>query len=186
MMYELFISAIPSFVLSLQPNTKRVEGKFIPFVLSRALPGALTLAGGILSIYVISITPLGEAFGLIGENGHTNQIYNAMLMLSLTFTGLVMLFRICQPLSGIKFALFSAMCVVCSVIISVPFLGEIVMTGWSDLSFNLSQILLIIIIVQASIPISEMLIRFFDLFNPADDDIEPPSEYSHFRPELKY
>jgi cation-transporting ATPase E len=188
MMYELFISAIPSFVLSLQPNTQRVQGKFIPFVLSRALPGALTLAGGILAIYVISITPLGEAFGLIGADGHTNQIYNAMLMLSLTFTGLVMLFRICQPMTGIKFALLAAMCVVCSIIISVPFLGEIVMTGWSDLTFNLSQILLIVIIVQAAIPISEMLIRFFDLFNPADDDepVPPTTEHSHFRPEPKY
>ncbi|MBQ2701435.1 MAG: HAD-IC family P-type ATPase, partial [Clostridia bacterium] len=185
MMYELFISAIPSFVLSLQPNTKRVKGKFIPFVLSRALPGALTLAGGILSPYVISLTPLAEAFGFIGADGHTTEIYNAMLMISLTFTGLVMLFRICQPLNGIKFALFAAMCIVCSVIISVPFLGEIVMTGWSEIKFSLAQVLLIIIIVQAAIPLSEMLIKFFDLFNPAEDDEQPRTEqiHSHFRPQ---
>lgn len=185
MMYELFISAIPSFVLSLQPNTKRVKGKFIPFVLSRALPGALTLAGGILSLYVISLTPLAEAFGFIGADGHTTEIYNAMLMISLTFTGLVMLFRICQPLNGIKFALFAAMCIVCSVIISVPFLGEIVMTGWSEIKFSLAQVLLIIIIVQAAIPLSEMLIKFFDLFNPAEDDEQPRTEqiHSHFRPQ---
>ena len=185
MMYEMFISAVPSFVLSMQPNTQRVKGKFIPFVLSRALPGALVLAGGILTLYVISLTPLASAFGFIGADGHMTPVYNAMLMISLTFTGLVMLFRICQPLTGIKFALFVAMCFVCSTIISVPFLGEIVMTGWSDISFDLAQILLLIIIVQAAIPLSEMLIRFFDLFNPAEDD-EPQQNkdfnYSHFRP----
>ncbi len=184
MMYEMFISAIPSFVLSLQPNTKRVKGKFIPFVLSRALPGAVTLASGILALYVISLTPLAESFGFIGADGHTTAVYSAMLMLSLTFTGLVMLFRICQPLTGIKFSLFIAMCIVCSTIITVPLLGEIVMTGWSEIKFNLAQILLIIIIVQAAIPVSEMLIRFFDLFNPAEDD-DPPQEpqISHFRPQ---
>ena len=53
MMFEMLISAIPSFVLSLQPNTDRVKGKFIPYVLSRAIPGGLTLAIGILSLYVV-------------------------------------------------------------------------------------------------------------------------------------
>ena len=138
-----------------------------------------------MSLYVISLTPLAEAFGFIGADGHTTEIYNAMLMISLTFTGLVMLFRICQPLNGIKFALFAAMCIVCSVIISVPFLGEIVMTGWSEIKFSLAQVLLIIIIVQAAIPLSEMLIKFFDLFNPAEDDEQPRTEqiHSHFRPQ---
>lgn len=31
LMFEVLISAIPSFVLSLQPNTNRVKGKFISF-----------------------------------------------------------------------------------------------------------------------------------------------------------
>ena len=170
MMYEMFVSAVPSFVLSLQPNTKRIKGKFIPFVLSRALPGALTLAGGILAMYAVSLSPLAQDFGFIGADGHTTPIYNASLMLALTFNGLVMLFRICQPLNGTRLALFTAMCIVCSTIISVPLLSEIIMTGFSALEFNLSQILLLIIIVQAAIPLSEMLIKFFDLFNPAEDE----------------
>ena len=170
MMYEMFVSAVPSFVLSLQPNTKRIKGKFIPFVLSRALPGALTLAGGILAMYAVSLSPLAQDFGFIGADGHTTPIYNASLMLALTFNGLVMLFRICQPFNGTRVALFTAMCIVCSTIISVPFLSEIIMTGFSKLQFNLSQILLLIIIVQAAIPLSSMLIQFFDLFNPADDE----------------
>ena len=176
MMYEMFVSAVPSFVLSLQPNTKRIKGKFIPFVLSRALPGALTLAGGVLALYAVSLSPLATDFGFIGADGHTTPIYNAIMMLTLTFNGLVMLFRICQPMNTRKFALFISMCIVCSIMIFTPFLSEIVMTGFSSFEFSLAQILIIIIIVQAAIPISEMLLRFFDLFNPAEDDdtdIEP-------------
>ncbi|MBR2341692.1 MAG: HAD-IC family P-type ATPase [Clostridia bacterium] len=172
MMYEMFVSAVPSFVLSLQPNTKRIKGKFIPFVLSRALPGALTLAGGILAMYAVSLSPLASEFGFIDAEGHTTQVYNAILMLTLTFNGLVMLFRICQPLNGTRLALFVSMCIVCLTMISVPFLSEIIMTGFSSIEFSLAQFLLIIIIVQAAIPFSEMLLRFFDLFNPVEDDEE--------------
>jgi cation-transporting ATPase E len=166
---------VPSIVLSLQPNTKRIKGKFIPFVLSRAMPGAITLAVGVLAMYAVSLSPLAQDFGFIGADGHTTPVYNAILMLTLTFNGLVMLFRICQPMNARKFSLFAAMCIVCSTIIFTPFLSEIIMTGFSSLEFNLAQILLLIIIVQAAIPLSEMLLRFFDLFNPAEDDtdIEP-------------
>ena len=169
MMYEIFISAIPSFVLSLQPNTKRVKGKFIPFVISRAIPGALTMVIGILALYVLSLTGAGESFGFIAADGGTTPVYSAMLMISLTLTGCVMLFRICQPLNAIRAALVVVAVGLCAAVLAVPFLGEVVFEGWSALHFTLPQILLIVIIVQAAIPISEMLLRFFDLFNPADN-----------------
>ena len=58
-LYEVLISAVPSFVLSLQPNTSRVKGKFIPFVISRALPGALTMALGIVALYMLNMSGQG-------------------------------------------------------------------------------------------------------------------------------
>ena len=168
MMYEMFISAIPSFVLSLQPNTERVKGKFIPFVISRALPGAVTMSLGVLSVYVISQIPdLALHFGFTGENG--NRIYQAVMMLVLTFTGLVMLYRICQPFNVWRTVLFVFSAALCILVISIPFFGEIVFTGWSSLEFQLSQTLLIIIVIQAALPLSGGLIKFFDMFNPAED-----------------
>jgi len=170
MMFEFFISAIPSFVLSLQPNTARVKGKFIPYVLSRAIPGALTLAVSIVALYVIRQTGLAESLGLIGTNGKENSdAYRALMMILLTFVGLVMLYRICQPFNVIRAILFISMAVLCSVVISVPFLGEIIFTGWDGVQFTMQQILLVIIIVQAAFPLSGALIKFFDLINPADD-----------------
>ena len=169
LMFEVLISAIPSFVLSLQPNTNRVKGKFIPFVVSRAMPGAFTMAFGILAFYIINQTSLSSLFEFTNAAGETETVYNAMLMMSLTFTGLVMLFRICQPLNLIRTTLFFCMTALCVTVLAVPVLGNIVYEGWDTLKFNLTQILLLVVIVQAAVPISSILIKFFDMFNPADE-----------------
>lgn len=169
LLFEIFISAIPSFILSLQPNTNRVKGKFIPFVVSRALPGALTLAFGILALYIINQTSLSKIFEYTTESGETGSVYEPMLMVALTFTGLVMLLRICQPLNLIRAVLWGTMAALCITVLAVPVLGNIVYAGWGNLHFNLTQLLLMIVIVQAAIPVSSMLLRFFDMFNPADE-----------------
>ena len=168
MMFELLVSAIPSFALSIQPNTNRVKGKFIPYVLSRALPGSITMAIGILALYIVHKTGLSESFGFITADGADTAEYNALMMIALTFTGLVMLFRICQPFNVLRSIIFISSMTLCCLVISVPFLGNIVFSGWSELSFTLPQILIIVIIVQAAIPISDVLIRLFDMMNPAD------------------
>ncbi len=168
MMFELFISAIPSFVLSLQPNTNRVRGKFIPYVLSRAIPGALTMAMGIFTLYFVHKTSLTEAFGLVQDGVDTTE-YNALMMIALTFTGLVMLYRICQPFNVVRTVLFGVSLLLCLIVIGIPELGEIVFKDWSTLEFTLPQLLLIIIIVQASMPLSSFLIKAFDMMNPIDE-----------------
>ena len=168
LMYEMFISAIPSFVLSLQPNTERVKGKFIPYVLSRAIPGALTMALGIFTLYLIHQTPLSEDFGFV-TGGTVATEYEAMMMLALTFCGLVMLYRICQPFNIVRAILFIVSAALCITVVSIPIVGEFVFTGWSNIHLNLQQMLLLVIIVQASFPISGFLIKFFDLINPADE-----------------
>lgn len=168
MMYELIISAIPSTVLSLQPNTDRVKGKFIPFVLSRAIPGALTMTLSIIILYAVRYSALAESFGFLA-NGAPTLEYQALLMLALTFTGLVMLFRICQPFNVLRAILFLIAVLFCLVVICVPILGNIVFDGWETLKFTLAQVLLIIILVQLAFPVSDALIKFFDMINPAEE-----------------
>jgi len=169
MMYEILISALPSLVISLQPNTARVKGKFIPYVLSRAIPGALTLAIGILSLYVIRHTGIAGDLGLVA-GGEDTLVYTAMMMLVLTLVGLVMLYRICQPFNILRAILFIVISVACATVLSVPFLGSIVFDDWNAVHFNLQQILLLIIIVQATIPLSGGLIRLFDMMNPVETE----------------
>ncbi len=169
LMFEFFISAIPSFVLSLQPNTKRVQGKFIPYVISRALPGAITMALAIMSIYTLKKF-MGEEFGFVSSAyGETQSEYQALMMLALTFSGLVMLQRICKPFNIIRTILFTCCTALCVLVISVPTLGNVVFEGWSELQFTLPQVLLFIIIVLACFPLSSALIRGFDMINPVDE-----------------
>jgi cation-transporting ATPase E len=170
MLYEMFISAVASVALALQPNTARVKGKFISFVLSRALPGALTMSLAVLSVFLIGLADTGGTFGLgnIWASEPTKE-YHALMMLTLTATGLVMLFRICQPFNVFKTVLFVFVTCLCLTVVSLPVLGNIVFDGWASVQFNLPQTLLLIIIVQAALPISAALIRFFDLFNPVDE-----------------
>ena len=165
LMFEMFVSALPSTVLSLQPNNARVKGKFIPYVLSRAIPGALTIAVGILTLYVIHATPLAEAFGFVGDTPE----FHALMMCALTFCGLVMLYRISQPFNILRAILFILATTLCVLVISIPVLGEIVFTGWTNVQFTLAQVLLMVIIVQLSFPLSKVLISFFDMINPVDE-----------------
>lgn len=177
LMFEFFVSAFPSAVLSLQANTNRVKGKFIPYVLSRAIPGALTMALGIIAMYVIHKTRIAPDFGFVDGAGMETPSYQALLMIVLTFSGLVMLYRICQPFSLVRAVTFILATLACALFISVPALGELVFSvdyggvsvGLGDLDFTLSQILLVSVIIQACFPISGLLIRFFDMINSADD-----------------
>lgn len=172
LMFEMFISALPSFVMSLQPNTARVKGKFIPYVLSRALPGALTMGIAIMTLYILSRTPLGNDFALVNELGKTEH-YQAMMMIVLTFSGLVMLYRICQPFNLLRGVLFIVSTGLCLVVLLIKPIGDaLVLDGWKTLDFTLSQMLIIIIVIQASFPISGFLIRAFDMINIAEDTPE--------------
>ncbi len=179
LMYELLVSAVPSLVLSLQPNTDRVKGKFIPYVLSRAIPGALTMTIGIMAVYLIHASSLAETFGFV-QHMETPS-YNALMMIALTACGLVMLYRICQPFNTVRAVLWVIAVGMCAIVLAVPTLGNFVFNGWDALTFSVPQILLMIIIVQASYPISGFLIKAFDMLTPA----EPSQEEQLKRANLK-
>lgn len=179
MLYEFLVSAVPSFVLSMQPNTNRVKGKFIPYVLSRAIPGALTMALGILTIFVIyQLTNAGvpDAFKFVNpETNMPTLEYSAIMILALTFAGLVMLYQICRPFNTLRATLFIVCASLAIVIVCVPHLGNLVIlksdvASWDSVKFNLQQILLLVIVVQAAFPVSSFLIRIFNLMSPVEED----------------
>ena len=177
LLFEMFISALPSFVMSLQPNTSRVRGKFIPYVLSRALPGALTMGIAIMTLYILSRTPLGNDFGLdvlTEVAGNPVRLhYQAIMMIVLTFSGSVMLYRICQPFNLLRGVLFIVSTTLCLAVLLIKPLGDaLVLNGWAGLDFSLSQMLIVIIVIQASFPISGFLIRAFDMINIAEENPE--------------
>ena len=61
------------------------------------------------------------------------------------------------------------------VIVCVPHLGNLVilksdLASWDSVKFNLQQILLLVIVVQAAFPVSSFLIRIFNLMSPVEED----------------
>ncbi|MBQ9729863.1 MAG: hypothetical protein IJV80_03525, partial [Clostridia bacterium] len=76
----------------------------------------------------ISLTPLAESIGFI-QGGEILPVYNASLMVVLTLMGIVMLFRICQPLNAVRAILVVLSAIFCAMVLSVPVLGDIVFDG---------------------------------------------------------
>ena len=78
---------MPSFLLALEPNRTRVEGRFMPYVLSKALPGGLTIALG-----AWSLSALAASRGFPAEGGTLATMY-------LVAVGLMVLLASCWPLN---------------------------------------------------------------------------------------
>ncbi len=170
LLFEMLVTALPSTVLALQPNGERVKGKFIPFVLSRSIPGAVTLILCVLAVYV-GVTVLPQEFGTIqvdvNVKGEMMQHINPLFVLAATFGGLVMLFRLLSPFNLLRAAVYAVSVGVSILALAVPFLGELVYTGWSNVELSFTQVLYIACIVLAAFPVSKMLVTLCDLMNPS-------------------
>ncbi len=171
LLFETLVTALPSVVLALQPNGERVKGKFIPFVLSRSIPGAVTLILCVLAVYV-GVTVLPGEFGHLQISlvvkGEQMQLINPLFVLAVSFGGLVMLFRILSPFNLLRAAVYAVSVGVSILILAVPFLGELVYTGWSTVHLSITQVLYLICIILAAFPVSNLLVKLCDLMNPLD------------------
>lgn len=83
---DFFVIAIPSFLLALEPNLKRVEGKFLIKVLKAALPGALTIS--ILSSIVYF---LSDSLNL------NIREMSTLIIITATYTSLIVLNNVSKP-----------------------------------------------------------------------------------------
>lgn len=95
---SMFTIGIPSFVLALEPNRERVQGGFLKNVLSKAVPGALTIVAGILMTMLAS-----SLFHLSEEETSTLAV-----TLSAT-SGLMVLFKTSLPMNWLRGVLFGLM-----------------------------------------------------------------------------
>ena len=88
----------PSFFLALEPNYERVEGKFLPTVLRKALPGGIT---NILA--VLMAQAFGTVLGL--PEGEAATICVSVL----SVVGLLVLFETCKPFDKFRALVWGAM-----------------------------------------------------------------------------
>lgn len=91
---SMFTIGVPGFLLALEPNKDRIKGHFITNVMLKALPGGLTdvIAVGTLVI-------CGEVFCI------SDASIGTIATLVLSVVGFMILFKISEPLNGMKYAI---------------------------------------------------------------------------------
>lgn len=165
LLLELFVIGVPSFFLSLQPNNERVEGKFITHVLSRSISGAAVMILCVMSMYTVC-----EYAGTEFTNFKT-----AMCMMALVFSGLVMLFRVCQPFNGYRLVLYISMVALTILALAMPPIGRLYLAdalclGWSSLHWNYGKILIVVVAIEAAFPLSKSLIKIMQIIMPSSTE----------------
>lgn len=186
LLFEILVAALPSAVISLQPNTNRVKGKFLLYIMSRSIPSALTLIFCVMTVYLgIRFAPGGQLGELdvvyqggtlymnptgdgIGMTSSAVTLTNPLMLLAVTFGGMVTLFRILQPMNLLRSVTFLISLGGILLVLCVPILGTLVYKGWPDVHFNFTQILFIVCTILAAFPISSALIKACDLMNSKD------------------
>ena len=167
LLLELCIIGIPSTALSLQPNKERVQGKFITHVMSRSIPGAILMICSVMAMYIVCVNVPGYQEYMV-----------PMCMMAMTFAGLVMLLRVCQPLNVYRFLLFVLMVGLTAMALSVPFLGDMLYkvsetVKWSTLHWDSTKLLILAVTVEAAFPISNGLIKLMQILMPSSTGKKP-------------
>ena len=155
-MFEVLIIGIPAFFLSFQPNDSRVSGNFISYVIKKSLPSALLM---VLSVFVV------EIFRMTTPNAN-KEIFDTMGIYVLTFAGLINLYITCKPLNKYRSFVFISNALLVVIISAIAFTGvlENIISLVSLLPFkdNLANILIILLITLANIPLSLGLQKLFE------------------------
>ena len=99
LLMEMFVIAVASFALALQPNNKQIKGQFLSNVLGRSAPGGITLAVSMLAIYFFNqnLMYYGNYMDYYMDISRIDDAYNTMLILGVTFTSFIVLVKICEP-----------------------------------------------------------------------------------------
>lgn len=157
LLLETFVIGIPSFFLAFLPNDNPVQGKFLLNLIKNALPGALAFIFNTIAVYV---------FCLIVDGSVTSETIlptiTTMLTITITFTGLVMLVRLCKPFNTYKTVLCIVMFLICLVfMIAMPEFFGLVALELSHVLFVVILILLSPTLINAMFAITEK-IKFKD------------------------
>ena len=144
---EVFVIGIPSFILALEPNERKIEGQFISTVLKKAVPSAL-----VIFINVAIVMLLGQ-FDIL-----TPDETNTLAILVLTMSGFLNLVRICFPLSLLRIGvfMFSIIMIVFCILIMPSFFKIGALT--STVCIVLGTLTAVTAAVQFIIPTLEKLI----------------------------
>ena len=151
-MLETFVIGIPSFFLAFLPNDKPITGKFIYNLIRNALPAAIALILNVSAVYLF--TYLTE--GTIDANETIVKTISTMCTITVTFTGLGLLIRLCKPWTVLTSILYITMFICC-------ILGYIFLDGFIDtVRITLTQTLFVVILAIISPTLINCLYKLFE------------------------
>lgn len=98
LLIELFVIGIPTFIIAVQPNKRRVEGDFLKNIITSSIPAALSLIAGVAVIFIML------EFRTIDyiDPSLVKNYQNSLLSIALTLAGFCSLFIICLPLNKFR------------------------------------------------------------------------------------
>ena len=146
LLLELFVIGIPSVLLALEPNNKRIEGSFLDTALVRSIPNAIALTTPVFVLLLL---------GKIQNVDISSR--NAMAMAMVTIVGFINLLCLCTPYTRWRTAVVSLSA---ALITGATLFSILVLDDMFNLSPLKNNIVLFIIVLTASIFVT-MIMQIF-------------------------
>ncbi len=143
---EIFVIGLPSFFLALQPNTNKIQGKFLVNIVKSTLPAGICLIASTITMYIYQMFV-----------GISTEVLVTMSSLALLCVGFMALFHMCKPFNWFK----SIMYVACLALTITAVVVLYDVFKYVHLSYH--DILFLIVVCQASYPVYFVLNKLFDL-----------------------
>lgn len=101
---EVCVIGIPSFCLALQPNIKKIEGRFLINLAKNALPAGLVMVGSTITMYIY------QHF-----TGINTEVVVTLSSIAILVVGYYALFKMCWPFNWFKVGMYALFLVVSSI-----------------------------------------------------------------------
>lgn len=145
---------VPSFILALEPNKNRVQGKFIQNVISKAMPTALTT---VINICIIAM--------ICSKYEIPVDIYGTLCVISTVVIGFILLAKISKPFNILRTTLL-----ICMIVLFIACF--IILKDWFSVVITIEYALLVI-------GICAIAIANFMLFNEIVKRILREKDYAN-------
>ena len=143
MMLEMFVIGIPSVLLALEPNHKRIEGAFFKKVLVSSIPNALIMFIPVLTILLLGLS----GFGISSESR------NAIAVIAVTLVGLINLLALCRPFTRWRVGV----CAIATLGVTVLTFGSILLGDKYRLACAIDNPMFFIGMIGASVSLAVLM-----------------------------
>ncbi len=126
---ETLVIGIPSFCLALQPNTNRIQGKFLSNVAKNTLPAGICMVCAVIFLYIYQM-----------KTGISTEVLVTMSSLAVLIVGFISLYKMCKPFNWFKSIMFITCA--CLAVVAVMFFSDLF--KYVDIAYTEKLILVLV------------------------------------------